>query len=75
MNLSTASSASRAKEVGIRKVLGTEKKFLIGQFLTESFYDCALISLVLRYRSMLGSTSFFNKVAAKGNQHEGFSQY
>lgn len=32
MNLSTARSAGRAKEVGIRKVLGTEKKALIGQF-------------------------------------------
>ncbi|RYF86065.1 MAG: ABC transporter permease, partial [Chitinophagaceae bacterium] len=36
MNLSTARSANRAKEVGIRKVLGTGKRSLIGQFLTES---------------------------------------
>ncbi len=36
MNLSTARSANRAKEVGVRKVLGTERKNLIGQFLTES---------------------------------------
>jgi putative ABC transport system permease protein len=33
MNLSTAQSAKRAKEVGIRKVLGSEKKQLIRQFL------------------------------------------
>jgi putative ABC transport system permease protein len=32
MNLTTARSASRAKEVGIRKVLGTERKYLIFQF-------------------------------------------
>ena len=36
MNLSTARSANRAKEVGIRKVLGTEKSNLVQQFLTES---------------------------------------
>lgn len=36
MNLSTARSALRAKEIGIRKVVGAGKKTLIGQFLTES---------------------------------------
>jgi putative ABC transport system permease protein len=36
MNLSTARSANRAKEVGIRKVLGTNRNTLIWQFLTES---------------------------------------
>ena len=35
-NLSTASSAKRSKEVGIRKVLGSERSGLISQFLTES---------------------------------------
>jgi len=42
MNLSTARSANRAKEVGVRKVLGSLKKNLIQQFLTESL----LISLI-----------------------------
>jgi putative ABC transport system permease protein len=36
MNLSTARSAGRAKEVGVRKVLGSFRIQLIGQFLTES---------------------------------------
>jgi len=36
MNLSTARSAHRAKEVGVRKVLGSARASLIGQFLTES---------------------------------------
>ncbi len=36
MNLSTARSAKRAKEVGIRKVLGTQRKTLVMQFLVES---------------------------------------
>ena len=36
INLSTARSANRAKEVGLRKVLGSFQKQLVGQFLTES---------------------------------------
>lgn len=42
VNLSTAKSANRAKEVGVRKVVGSSKGHLIGQFLTESI----LISLI-----------------------------
>jgi putative ABC transport system permease protein len=36
INLSTAKSANRAKEVGLRKVVGSFRKNLIGQFLSES---------------------------------------
>jgi putative ABC transport system permease protein len=36
MNLSTARSANRAKEVGLRKVVGAQKRQLMGQFLGES---------------------------------------
>ncbi|MFD0750984.1 ABC transporter permease [Mucilaginibacter calamicampi] len=36
MNLSTAQSSSRAREVGVRKVLGSPRKYLVIQFLTES---------------------------------------
>lgn len=36
MNLSTARSALRAKEIGIRKVIGAQRKEIIGQFLSES---------------------------------------
>ncbi len=36
VNLSTARSLKRAKEVGIRKVLGSERAQLVGQFLSES---------------------------------------
>ena len=36
MNLATARSVRRAKEVGIRKVMGSQRKQLIYQFLSES---------------------------------------
>src|SRR6185312_6424651 len=42
MNLATARSSKRSSEVGIRKVLGAEKRFLIAQFLGES----VLMSLI-----------------------------
>jgi putative ABC transport system permease protein len=48
MNLSTARSAKRAREVGIRKVLGSDKKNLIYQFLGESIL-ISLLSLILAY--------------------------
>jgi len=46
MNLSTARSANRAKEVGLRKVVGAQKHQLIGQFLGESLL-IGIISLGL----------------------------
>jgi putative ABC transport system permease protein len=46
MNLSTARSLSRAKEVSLRKVVGSEKKQLVRQFLFESVF-LSLISLVI----------------------------
>src|SRR5690606_33683392 len=53
MNLSTARSEKRAKEVGIRKVVGAQKRLLVGQFLGESIllaciaFIFALIAVVL----------------------------
>ena len=37
MNLSTARSEKRSKEVGVRKVMGSARHLLIFQFLSESF--------------------------------------
>ncbi len=48
MNLSTARSAKRAKEVGVRKVMGAERKSLIYQFLGESILmSCLALVLAL----------------------------
>ncbi len=50
MNLSTARSVRRAKEVGVRKVIGSTRGYLIGQFLGESIllsFIALLISLLL----------------------------
>jgi putative ABC transport system permease protein len=46
MNLSTARSAKRAREVGMRKILGSTRKALIVQFLSESLLY-SVIALVL----------------------------
>lgn len=46
MNLSTARSAGRAKEVGLRKTLGSQRSQMIGQFLAESFLY-SLVSIVI----------------------------
>ena len=64
MNLTTARSANRAREVGIRKVLGTERKNLVTQFLTES-----TLMVMLSLGIALGLTALvlplFNEVATK----------
>jgi len=64
MNLSTARSASRAKEVGIRKVLGTEKKLLVRQFLAESTLT-SFIALLLAVAFTWLALNWFNDLAAK----------
>ena len=65
MNLSTARSEKRAKEVGIRKTLGSLRKQLITQFYMESFlYTIAAfgLSLVLLWALL----PWFNETSGKG---------
>jgi putative ABC transport system permease protein len=64
INLSTARSASRAKEVGIRKTLGTERRTLITQFLVESTLT-VIISLVIAIGITWLMLPFFNSIAGK----------
>ncbi len=64
MNLSTARSSNRAKEVGVRKVLGSARKNLVAQFLTESVLVTlvsALIALFLAWALL----PTFNQMADK----------
>ena len=62
MNLATARSAHRAKEVGVRKVLGSVKGQLIYQFLTESIM-VSFISFVLAIAIAYLALPFFNDLA------------
>ena len=64
MNLSTARSEKRAKEVGIRKAVGSARKALIFQFLTESVLVVAISFLLAIGLSVL-LLPFFNDVAGK----------
>ncbi len=64
MNLSTARSSNRAKEVGVRKVLGSVRKNLITQFLTESFV-ISFISFVVAIALTFLLLPLFNQLAQK----------
>ncbi|HOY19254.1 MAG TPA: ABC transporter permease [Haliscomenobacter sp.] len=64
MNLSTARSANRAKEVGIRKVMGTERSTLMGQFMAESTLTSGLAFVFALLLAAL-ALPYFNELAAK----------
>lgn len=64
MNLSTAKSAGRAKEVGLRKTLGSFRGQLIGQFLVESLIF-SIISGLLAVTLVFLLLPTFNMFAAK----------
>lgn len=64
MNLSTAQSVTRAKEVGIRKVLGSLKKQLIRQFLTEAMLY-SFISTIFALGLVAILLPFFDAITGK----------
>ncbi|MEO7960367.1 MAG: ABC transporter permease, partial [Ginsengibacter sp.] len=64
MNLSTARSEKRAKEVGIRKTVGSLRSQLIGQFLSESVL-VAFISFIFSIILVIVLMPLFNKLADK----------
>ncbi len=64
MNLSTARSEKRAREVGIRKAIGSERKQLITQFLVESTFLVIIASLIGLLLVQL-SLSWFNTLSDK----------
>jgi putative ABC transport system permease protein len=64
INLATARSAHRAKEVGLRKVVGSSRKSLIYQFLSESFL-LTVLSLVVAIALLGVALPFFNQILNK----------
>ncbi len=64
INLSTAKSANRAKEVGLRKTIGAFRNNLVNQFLTESVVF-SIISFVLGIALAWALLPMFNEIASK----------
>ena len=64
VNLTIARSVKRAKEIGIRKVMGSDRKQLIFQFLGESFLLCT-VAFVLAIALVQLLLPLFNELANK----------
>jgi putative ABC transport system permease protein len=64
MNLSTARSARRAREVGLRKVVGSRRRLLVAQFLSESIIF-TVISLIISIVLLAALMPKFNLLAGK----------
>jgi putative ABC transport system permease protein len=64
INLSTARSMERAKEIGIQKVLGNDRKRLILQFLTEAAVLCT-IAAIFSMLLMIALLQAFNNFSGK----------
>ncbi len=64
INLNTARYANRAKEIGIRKVVGASRKQLIKQFIGESLFYC-FCSLLITPVMMEVVIPWFNKISGK----------
>src|SRR5512140_1308901 len=64
INLSTAGASKRAREVGIRKVMGSDKFALIKQFLTESVL-LTLIALIISFILIQLLLPVFNDLSGK----------
>lgn len=69
MNLSTATAVKRAKEVGIRKVLGSNKNQLIYQFLSESFI-ATLLAMLFAVILAVVSLPYYNELSEKELQFD-----
>ncbi|MFC3196063.1 ABC transporter permease [Parapedobacter deserti] len=70
MNLTTARSAKRAREVGMRKVVGAQRGQLIRQFLMESLLY-TVIALLVSFAFVYAALPFLNDLAAKSLKFNG----
>ncbi|RYE12291.1 MAG: ABC transporter permease, partial [Sphingobacteriaceae bacterium] len=64
MSLSTARSANRAREVGVRKVLGSSRSNLVAQFLSESLLITLFATIIALLFAWL-LLPFFNQISGK----------
>ncbi|HRG78418.1 MAG TPA: ABC transporter permease [Cyclobacteriaceae bacterium] len=64
INLSTAQSFARIKEIGIRKIFGSMRIQLVGQFLAESFLFC-LVAMVFAYVVFYFTLPLLNLLTSK----------
>lgn len=64
MNLSTARSEKRAKEIGVRKAIGSGRGQIIGQFYAETFLTIFLSALLAMALAQI-ALPFFNELAEK----------
>jgi putative ABC transport system permease protein len=64
MNLSTARSEKRAKEVGVRKAVGSNRKQLIRQFLSESLF-ISILAFLFALAIVSLALPYFNKLTEK----------
>ena len=64
INLSTAKASSRSREIGVRKVVGADRKTMIVQFMSESLILVAL-SMILAVIIVGLSLQLFNNVSGK----------
>ena len=74
MNLSTARASKRAKEVGVRKVVGAEKQDLIKQFMSESFL-LSLIGVLIALPLLVLALPWFNQLTQTDIRLSLFSDY
>jgi ABC-type antimicrobial peptide transport system permease subunit len=64
MNLATARSERRAREVGVRKVVGAQRSLIVGQFLSEALvvtFFALLLGIALVHMVLPGFNRFFDK--------------
>ncbi len=74
MNLSTARASKRAKEVGVRKVIGAGRFALIKQFLSESLF-LSLIGILIALPLLLIALPYFNQITQADIQLSLFRDY
>ncbi|MCP4723761.1 MAG: FtsX-like permease family protein [bacterium] len=74
MNLSTARSGSRAREVGMRKVVGARRNSIMAQFYSESFI-MVIISVVLAFILVIFLLPEFNRISGKNISFDIFTNW